>query len=127
MKFPVSGYATNQDLTARIVLISVEETKVTQPDIWIGNIEISWSDEKTPTVFQPAFTVVTTWATSPEEFREKCVRMLESYGWKLLNVEQANPVPDEGEFTEEVEDMLERTRTNPNAIIYGTFHSYPVM
>lgn len=100
---------------------------MTQPDIWIGTIEISWSDEKTPTVFQPAFTVVTTWATSREEFREKCVRMLESYGWKLLDVEQANSVPNEEEFTEEVEDMLERTRTNPNAIIYGTFHSYPVM
>jgi hypothetical protein len=23
--------------------------------------------------------------------------------------------------------MLERTRDNPNAIIYGTFYSYPVM
>jgi hypothetical protein len=23
--------------------------------------------------------------------------------------------------------MLERTRNNPNAIIYGTYHSYPVM
>ena len=53
--------------------------------------------------------------------------MLESYGWKLLDVERANPVPEAGEFSEEVEDMLERTRNNPNAIIYGTFYSYPVM
>ncbi len=52
---------------------------MTQPDIWISTIEINWSDEKTPTVFQPAFTVVTTWAASPEEFREKCVRMLECW------------------------------------------------
>jgi len=43
--------------------------------------------------------------------------MLESYGWKLLDAERANPVPKDGEFSEEVEDMLERTRTNPNAII----------
>jgi hypothetical protein len=100
---------------------------VTQPVIWIGTVEISWTNEKTPSVFQPAFTVITTWATSPEEFREKCVRMLESYGWKLLGVERANPVPDGVEFSEEVEDMLERTRTNPKAIIYGTFYSYPVM
>ncbi|HKN62443.1 MAG TPA: hypothetical protein VJW93_14775 [Candidatus Acidoferrales bacterium] len=100
---------------------------MTQPVIWIGTIEISWTNEKTPSVFQPAFTVITTWATGPEEFREKCVRMLESYGWKLLGVERANPVPDGVAFSEEVEDMLERTRTNPNAIIYGTFYSYPVM
>jgi hypothetical protein len=100
---------------------------VIRPDVWIGTIEISWSDDKTPTVFRPAFTVVTTWATSPEEFREKCVRMLDSYCWKLLHVEHANPVRKDGEFSEEIEDMLERTRTNPDAIIYGTFYSYPVM
>ncbi len=81
-----------------------------QPDIWIGTVEISWTNEKTPDVFQPAFTVVTTWAVSLEEFREKCIRMLESYGWKLLDVERANPVPENGAFSEEVENMLKRTR-----------------
>jgi len=106
---------------------SVEEGAVTKTEMWIGTVEISWSAEKTPAVFQPAFTVVTTWAASPEEFREKCIRMLTSYGWKLLDVERANPVPETGEFSEEVEDMLERTRSNPSAIIYGTFYSYPVM
>jgi len=101
--------------------------QVTEPVIWIGTVEISWSDEKTPNVFHPAFTVVTTWAASPEEFRDKCTRMLKSYGWKLLDVERSKAVPDNGAFSEEVEDMLERTRSNPNAIIYGTFYSYPVM
>jgi hypothetical protein len=107
--------------------ILTQRGQVTQPDIWIGTIEISRNDEKTPNVFRPAFTVVTTWATSPEEFREKCIQMLKSYGWKLLGVERANPVSDDDEFSEEVEDMLERTRNNPDAIIYGTFYSYPVM
>jgi hypothetical protein len=97
------------------------------PDIWIGIIEINWTNETTPNVFKPAFTVVTTWASSPEEFREKCTQMLESYGWKLVEVDRANPVPENAVFSEGVEDMLERTRSNPNAIIYGTFHSYPVM
>jgi hypothetical protein len=100
---------------------------VTQHVIWIGTIEISWSDEKKPDVFRPAFTGVTTWAVDPAEFRDKCTRMLESYGWKLPRVQRANPVPEQGEFSEEVEDMLERTRANPDAIIYGTFYSYPVM
>jgi len=48
---------------------------------------------------------------SPEEFRSKCIRMVESYGWNLLGVERANPVPEDGEFSEDVEDMLERTKT----------------
>ena len=90
---------------------------MTQAAIWIGTVEISWSDEKTPDVFRPAFTVVTTWAASPDEFRSKCVRMLDSYGWKLLGVERCNPVPENGQFSEEVEGMLERTRANPNAIM----------
>ena len=99
-----------------------------QPEIWIGTIEISWSDEKsTPNVFRPAFTVVATWATSSQEFREKRIQILTSHGWNLLGVERANPVPNDGKFSEEVEDMLERTRSNPNAIIYGAFYSYPVM
>ena len=98
-----------------------------QPNIWIGTIEISWSEHDSPRVFQPAFTIVTAWAVNAEEFREKCNRMLESHGWKLLGVERANPVPEGGRFSEEVEDMLERTRRNPDAIIYGTVHIYPVM
>jgi len=101
--------------------------QVRQPEVWIGTIEISWTKEETPNVFQPAFTVVTTWAADAEEFREKCILMLESYGWKLLGVERASPVPENGAFSEELEDMLQRTRGNPNAIIYGTFYSYPVM
>jgi len=71
--------------------------------------------------------MVTTWAANAEEFRKKCIQMLESYGWRLLAAEGAGPVPEDGAFSGEVEDMLERTRANPNAIIYGTFYSYPVM
>jgi hypothetical protein len=100
-----------------------------QPVIWIGTIEISFTDPKGPTGGkpEPAFTVVTTWASSLDEYSQKCKRMLESYGWNLLGVERAGPVPEDSEYDEEVEDMLERTRNNPNAIIYGTFHTYPIM
>ena len=42
-----------------------------------------------------------------------------------LCVERANPVPEAGEFRDELQHILERTRNNPNAIIYGTFYSYP--
>ncbi len=98
-----------------------------QPVIWIGTVEISFANPDAPNAMRPAFTVVTTWARTSEEFRQKCSQMVESYGWKLLGVDRANPVPDDGEFSDEVEDMLERTRGNPNAIIYGTFYSYPVI
>ena len=96
-------------------------------EIWLGTIEISYSDWENRSIRKNAFTVVTTWANNAEEFKQKCTEMLESYGWKLLGVERANPVPLDYDFSDEVSDMLERTRANPNAIIYGTFHTYPVM
>jgi hypothetical protein len=98
-----------------------------QPKIWIGTIEVYFADSETPTVWKPAFTTVTTWARDSEEFSHKCNRMLESYGWKLLGIDRARPVSDEDEFGEDVTDMLERTKDNPNAIIYGTFHTHPKM
>jgi hypothetical protein len=100
---------------------------VTDLSIWIGTVEISYTRENAPCVFKPAFTVITTWARDADEFREKCTRMLESYGWKLIDVDRCNPLPENRVFGDEVEDMLERTRNNPNAIIFGTFHTYPVM
>jgi hypothetical protein len=53
--------------------------------------------------------------------------MVESYDWTLLEVDKANAVRDDVAFSAEIEDMLERTRGNPSAIIYGTFNTYPVM
>jgi hypothetical protein len=50
--------------------------------------------------------------------------MVESHGWKLLSIERAAPVPDDRIFSNDLEDMLERTRENREAVIFGTFHSY---
>jgi hypothetical protein len=94
-----------------------------QREIWIGTVEVSSSNPEAPTKLKQAFTVVTTWVSDLEESCRKTNQMLENYGWKLLGVDWANPVPDDGGFSEEVEDMLERTRSNPAAVIYGSFHT----
>ena len=98
-----------------------------QPEIWIGTIEVYFANPETPSVWKPAFTTVMTWACNSEEFSQKCTRMVERQGWKLLGIDRANPVSDKDEFSEETEDMLERTKSNPTAIIYGAFHTYPKM
>jgi hypothetical protein len=98
-----------------------------QPEIWIGTVEISFTDADKPNDVKRAFTVVTTWASNFEEFNQKCVLMLESYGWKLLGVEAAIPLPQNAVFGDEVEDMLEQTRVNEAAIIHGAFDTYYVM
>ena len=96
-------------------------------EVWIGTVEISYLDSDKPDTRKNAFTVVTTWACNAEEFAEKCKRMLESYGWNLLGVEKSNPASVAHGYSDEVTDMLERTRVNPKAVIYETFHTYPVM
>jgi len=48
---------------------------MTQPTIWSGTIELSWPDPDAAEALRPAFTNVTAWTSSPEEFRKKCVYM----------------------------------------------------
>jgi hypothetical protein len=48
-------------------------------------IEISYLDHEDSDKRKNAFTVVTTWANSAEEFRQKCELMLESYGLEAQN------------------------------------------
>src|SRR6266404_5577010 len=89
-----------------------------QPAIWIGTIEIRLSDEVKPHAFRSAFTVVTTWAVSPAEFRERCIGCRGTTDGSCSALNELTPCR---KFSEEVEDMLERTRTNPSGITYGTF------
>jgi len=95
--------------------------------IWVGTIEVSYIDHEDSDKRKNAFTVVTTWASDAEEFRARCERMLQTYGWQLLGVERTNPALESFDYNAEVEDQLERTRINSNAIIYGRFYTYPVM
>jgi hypothetical protein len=67
---------------------------------------------------------VTTWADSQETAGVKIQNYLESLGWHLVSVEQAHVVDEERKYGEVELDQIERTRTNPNAIILGTFHTY---
>lgn len=67
---------------------------------------------------------VTTWAHSKEAAGTKIRQYLELFGWNLVSIEEANVVEDEGVCGEDVADMIERTRSNPRAIILGTFHTY---
>ncbi len=70
------------------------------------------------------FMNITTWAGSKEAASSKIEKYLNSFGWSLVLVDKAEVIDDESEVGDEVADMVERTRSNPNAIILGTFHAY---
>jgi len=94
--------------------------------IWFGIVEIEYATGEAPDKLKRAFTTVTTWACNNGEFSRKCKEMLEHYGWRLLGVEEAEPVKKNQKFSRNVEEMVRRTRANPSAVIYGTFHTYPL-
>jgi hypothetical protein len=43
----------------------------------------------------------------------------------VLGVENARPIASESSFDEEIAEIIERAKTNPNACIFATFHYYP--
>jgi hypothetical protein len=78
-----------------------------------------------PSGLTKGFMNVITWADSAETAREKLSNYIEKFQWRILSIEDARPVADDEEFDDEnMADMVTRTRTNPNAIILGTFHGY---
>jgi hypothetical protein len=72
------------------------------------------------------FMNITTWAESAELAELKIKEYLGSFGAALVGVEKAEAI-DETDVVkdEDLAEMIEKTRSNPDAIILGTFHTYP--
>jgi len=71
------------------------------------------------------FMNIVTWGDSAEAAREKIAPYFESLEWHVVGVVEARILPlDFVADNEEFQDMFERARGNPDAIICGTFHSF---
>lgn len=93
--------------------------------IWKVVAEILVEPGDMPSGLTKGFMNVTTWADSAESARGKLAKYIEQFKWHVISIEDARPVADNEEYNDEqMEDMIARTRTNPNAIILGTFHGY---
>ena len=93
--------------------------------IWKLVVEVLVEPGDIPSGLTKGFMNVTTWADSADSATHKLAKYIERFNWHIISVEDARPVADnEGFADEDLEDMLTRTRTNPNAIILGTFHGY---
>jgi hypothetical protein len=73
-----------------------------------------------------AFAWVVTWASSAAEFRSQADCLAASLGLYVFGIEGELPVADEAPcaVNDEIADLIERAEQNPNAILYGTFHTY---
>jgi hypothetical protein len=75
-----------------------------------------------------ALTNIVTWASDIEGFRRKVEETAKTLDMRVADIEDAEPLSSRTEkwdLTEEVDEMVLRASTNPNAILYGTFHRYP--
>jgi len=98
-----------------------------RPKLWIGLVELK---PLNPEAFGAAgaFTNIVTWAGDPVEFRKKAETIAATMNLYVADVEGEEPFAErtrKHSVSEEIEDMAERAESNPNAIIYGTFHRYP--
>jgi hypothetical protein len=90
----------------------------------IAEIKVEPGDLGLDSSHTKGFMNLITWASSPDLIREKLSRYLGSFNWELLSLEDIRRVDDSSTYGEELTDMIERARPNPNAIILGCFHSY---
>jgi len=96
------------------------------PELWIGLVELKPFDRKAYGA-AGAFTNVITWAASKDEFRVKAETIAAELEMYVADIEEDEPVAARLEnhtVSEEVEDLIEQAQTNPNAILYATFHTY---
>ena len=50
--------------------------------------------------------------------------VLKSYKWEVLGIEATRPFDESRSYDDDVLDIVDQARTNPNACIIGTVFSY---
>ena|SRR2546427_12264005 len=98
-----------------------------QPELWIGLVELRPLNRQAYGA-AGAFTNIVTWASDVEGFRKKVEIIAATMDMYVADVEGAEPLTQRTKnwtLTEEIEDMVLRAESNPNAIVYGTFYRYP--
>ncbi len=92
--------------------------------IWVITAEILVKPGDMPSGNTKGCTNVVTWADSPKMAQGKVSEVLKSYGWEVLGIEAVRPFDDSGSYNEDISDIVDHARTNPNACIFGRVFSY---
>jgi len=113
---------------ARAGCYCIDGTPVSNQELWIGLVEVRplpHSDLLGDAA--GAFTHIVTWASDPSEFRQKSENLANHLGLFVVSVETEELVDRRkrrADLAEALEDLILRAEFNPDAILYGTFHTY---
>lgn len=89
-----------------------------------AEIEVEPGDLDLEPGYTKGFMNVVICGTTEESIKQSLSNYLSSFRWKLLSTEDVQLVEEGSEQGDEIDDMVERARPNPDAIILGTFNAY---
>ena len=98
-----------------------------QPELWIGIVELKPLNREGYGA-AGAFTNIITLACSATEFRQKAETIAATLNLYVIGIQGEEPLAErtkKATLSEDIEEMILRAESNPNAIVYGTFHTYP--
>lgn len=97
-------------------------------ELWIGLLQVRARPNSA--VLGPAkgayFNMIT-WATSDAEFKQKAARLCDDLELFVESVEDNMPVSERTKsetLNDELQELVEQAESNPNAVLYGTFHRW---
>jgi hypothetical protein len=106
----------------------VPNKQTMEKQLWIGVVEVRpLKGSRTLEDSKGAFVNLVTWASDAEGYRCNADLVLTELGLFIVSVENPEPVwmrRQNAELDEEIEDIIARAQDNPDAIIYGTFHTW---
>ena len=92
--------------------------------LWNVRAEITVEPQDFPSGAVGFMNIITR-ADSADSARTKIEAYFATFNWHIIRVQEAAPIREDFIYdSDEFADMIERAKTNPDAIICGTFHSY---
>jgi hypothetical protein len=92
--------------------------------VWITTAEVKVEPGDMPSGDTLGFMRVTMWAASPEELLHRLTKYLAKYRWELLSMEKTEVVDPSVDHGDEINQMIDETLRDQNAVRLGTFYSY---
>src|SRR5579864_2759486 len=92
--------------------------------VWITTAEVQMEQGDMPSADTLGFMRIAMWASCQQEFIQKLETYLAKYRWKLLSTENTEPVDPSKDYGDEVNQMIDETSADRNAVRLGTYYSY---
>jgi hypothetical protein len=92
--------------------------------IWIATVEIEVQPGDMPSGDTLGFMRIIMWASSRQDFFRKVEGYFTKYEWRLLSIDNAAVVDQSTDYGDEVNQIIDETSRDHNAVRLGTFYSY---